>query len=463
MAKRRRSTRESKTTEEPAPKVKEEVGDNEDDEFVDDDTSIQADDSNINDDGDDDNDNVAQDQVDSKIGHKTKKRKTVTLRDDDEEEVDDVNGEEQEVGEDDREEDEDVDEDEENDEDEDGEDEEQAPQEVPRVGKLWRRGRKKKEKEYMFNTDDVFDADGNPISVENDEVRIPNEDPKGKEKIDELGYLKGGREFKMDTFKILGEGDRLYMISTGPARMVGFRDSYLLFKTHKTLFKRVCDHDQKMDLIQRGIIPNSYKGRAVNLVSARSIFREFGARMIKEGKKVIDDFWEQKALENGDIPGEYADPEEIYKNKLSNLLGDGGSGVASGGNATPMAPVPIVNYQTDETWLYQIASQTSDYNHKLAELRAQVTSSGLRDVFTNTVQFPTNTQPNHLSVCKIDDKQKLNSKLTRDIYIDSGDLRRPVTGLASIPQEIIDEIKDEEIKKAILEQQDYERKVTVQT
>ncbi|KAI5953889.1 NPL6 [Candida margitis] len=328
-----------------------------------------------------------------------------------------------------------------------------------------KRGRKKKEKKYYYNEEEVFDADGNPRSTENDEVYIPNEDPKGKEKIDELGYLKGGRELRMKTFKILGEGDRLYVISTIPARMVGFRDSYLLFKTHRTLFKRVCDDNQKMDLINRGIIPNSYKGRAVNLVSARSIFREFGAKMIKEGKKVIDDFWEQRAIDNGDIPGEYADPDELYKNKLSNVLGEGigggsgSGGIASGGNATPMAPATLVDHQTDHTWIHQIASQTSEYNHKLAELRSQVVANGYRDVFTNIVQFPKSTQSQRYKIDKIDSSdntEKDNDTLTYDVYYKSRDLRRPITGLASVPKEIIDEIDDQEIKQAILDQQKYE-------
>ena len=102
-------------------------------------------------------------------------------------------------------------------------------------GREEKRGRKKKPKVQLYG-DDVFDDEGNPI--ENDEVVIPQEDPKGKEKIDELGYLQGDRKFRMKTFKLLGKGDRLYMISTEPARLVGFRDSYLLFKTHRTLFKK---------------------------------------------------------------------------------------------------------------------------------------------------------------------------------------------------------------------------------
>lgn len=403
--------------------------------------------------------NAEDEEEDTEIGRSTKKRKTSALN-----VVEDENDLDAAVSEEDDEEDDDEERDEDEEEDDDGAAATETGEEGTgaEIGKK-RRGRKKKEKRYYYKEEEVFDAEGNPLSTENDEVYIPNEDPKGKEKIDELGYLKGGREFRMKTFKILGEGDRLYVISTIPARMVGFRDSYLLFKTHRTLFKRVCDNNQKLDLINRGIIPNSYKGRAVNLVSARSIFREFGAKMIKEGKKVIDDFWEQRAIDNGDIPGEYADPDELYKNKLSNVLGEGvgggsgSGGIALGGNATPMAPATLVDYQTDETWIYQIASQTSEYNHKLAELRLQVAANGYRDVFTNIVQFPESTQPHQIRVEKVggtgDDAV---DKLTYDIYYKSRDLRRPITGLANVSKDIIDEIDDEEIKQAVLVQQKYE-------
>ena len=47
---------------------------------------------------------------------------------------------------------------------------------------------------------------------------------------------------------------------------------------------------------------------------------------------MIDDFWEQRAIDNGDIPGELADPDQLYKTKLSNVLGD--SGIVSTGHAT---------------------------------------------------------------------------------------------------------------------------------
>lgn len=344
---------------------------------------------------------------------------------------------------------------EEDNDDDDDEEEEEADEEDDDDGETEgdgkkKRGRKKKPKVQLYG-DDVFDDEGNPLIIKNDEVVIPQEDPKGKEKIDELGYLQGDRKFRMKTFKLLGKGDRLYMISTEPARLVGFRDSYLLFKTHRTLFKKVADNDEKIDLIQRGIIPNSYKGRAVNLVTARSIFREFGSRMIENGKKVIDDFWEQRAIDNGDIPGELADPDQLYKTKLSNVLGD--SGIVSTGHATPLTATPIVNYQGDPTWMYQIAKQTSEYNKKLYELRTNNMYKGYKDTYTNLTLYPQSTQPTQIKYLKFNNN---NGKLVYDIVMTNKNIRKPITGLAKVPQAILNEIDDPEIKQAIIDQQEYE-------
>lgn len=129
-----------------------------------------------------------------------------------------------------------------------------------------KRGRKKIK--FTVLEDGIFDEEGNPFNIKDDEVVIDHEDSKGCEKITENGVLLGGRQFRMKTFNLLGDNPKLFMISTEPARLVGFRDSYLLFKTHRSLFKKVCTNEEKMDLIDRGIIPNSYKGRSVNLVAA---------------------------------------------------------------------------------------------------------------------------------------------------------------------------------------------------
>ncbi|KAK6461095.1 Polyadenylate-binding protein [Scheffersomyces coipomensis] len=343
------------------------------------------------------------------------------------------------------------DEEEEDEEDENGEGEGEGntpkTEEEKRVPK--KRGRKKLK--ITILEEGVFDEEGNPLNIANDEVVIGHEDEKGKEKIDELGNLQGGREFRMKTFKVYGQGDRLYMISTEPARLVGFRDSYLLFKTHRSLFKKVCDNDEKMDLIDRGIIPNSYKGRSVNLVTARSIFREFGAKMINGGKKVIDDFWEQRAIDNGDIPGEYADPNEFIRtNRLTNILGDSNTN----GGSTPLTATPLVNYETDPAWMYKVASQTSEFNTKILEQRNQAFTRGVKDIFTNLTFYPSSTQPSKSKSEFIADSK---DSLVYTTKIVINDLRKKVTGLKNVPKEIFADIEDEEIKQAILDQQKFEK------
>lgn len=320
-----------------------------------------------------------------------------------------------------------------------------------------RRGPKKRGRKKMKITileDGAFDEEGNPLNINDDEVVIENEDPKGLEKIDELGRLKGGRKFRVKTFTLLGKGEKLYMVSTEPARLVGFRDSYLLFKTHRSLFKKVCNNEEKMDLIDRHIIPNSYKGRSVNLVAARSIYREFGAMVIHDGKKVIDDFWEQKAIDNGDVPGEYADPGELFRNnqgKLANPIVDSNSNSAG----TPISGAALVNYQTDPTWMYQIALQTRAYNLKLLEQRSQGFSRGMKDAYTGLNFYPISTQPTFFKIAKTGESS--DNTIERDTKFVNIDIRKKITGLSSIPKEIFNDLEDEEIKTAILEQQAYEK------
>ena len=154
-----------------------------------------------------------------------------------------------------------------------------------------------------------LDKAGNMANVVDDEVELP-EDSEGEEKVDKNGNLKGDREYRVRTFSIEGKGDRLYMLSTEPARCIGFRDSYLFFQKHPQLFKIILEEEAKKDLIERNLIPHSYKGRAIGVVTARSVFREFGAKIIIGGKRIVDDYQVSAARAEGAIEGEYAVPED---------------------------------------------------------------------------------------------------------------------------------------------------------
>ncbi len=154
-----------------------------------------------------------------------------------------------------------------------------------------------------------LDKEGNMAIVKNDEVQLP-EDLEGETKVDKMGNLLGDREYRVRVFTISGKGNRLYMLSTEPARCIGFRDSYLFFQKHRQLYKIILAEEAKRDLIERNIIPHSYKGRAIGVVTARSVFREFGARIVIGGRKIIDDYQVAAARANGDVEGEFAVPED---------------------------------------------------------------------------------------------------------------------------------------------------------
>lgn len=189
-----------------------------------------------------------------------------------------------------------------------------------------------------------LDKDGNPQQVAGDEI-VLDEDPLGQAKVDADGHLQGGREYRCRTFTLLGRGARLYMLSTEPARCIGFRDSYLFFQKHRQLFKIITEPAQKFDLIARDLIPHSYKGRAIGVVTARSVFREFGARIVVGGRRVADDFWEARArADESVVPGELADPldrlpppgEEYNRNQY--VAWHGASSVYHTGQASVPGP-----------------------------------------------------------------------------------------------------------------------------
>lgn len=159
----------------------------------------------------------------------------------------------------------------------------------------------------------VVDKEGNVLDVIDDEAVVDN-DEEGNTKVDENGNLQGRREYRVRTFKIVGKEDRLYMLSTEPARCCGFRDSYLFFTKHPKLYKVVLGEEQKKELIRRDILPSSYKGRNIGVVTARSVFREFGSRIIVGGRKVIDDYKVEEAKANGEVEGELADPADRVPN-----------------------------------------------------------------------------------------------------------------------------------------------------
>lgn len=325
-----------------------------------------------------------------------------------------------------------------------------------------------------------LDNSGQPQEVIDDEIVLP-EDPAGEEKVTKLGELTGDRQYRVRTFTVTGRGSRLYMLSTEPARCMGFRDSYLLFQKHKKLYKIIVNEDEKFDLIEREIIPHSYKGRAIGIVTARSVYREFGARIIVGGKKVNDDYYEEEAKNLGFVPGQIADPDDklpppgVLYNKNQYVAWHGASAVYHQyTQPTPAREVYKETYTkrkkiivTDENWMLEHANAASTYNHEIFERRKRAWQpSGSYEPHSGVRFYPADSQPHHSKLIHVSAsvredmvKSETNEKNRPRIVVETI-LEMPtsckMTGLKNVPAHIF-ETATPEIKEAILKQQKLEQ------
>lgn len=129
---------------------------------------------------------------------------------------------------------------------------------------------------------------------------VPREiDEAGEKKVLPNGQLTGNREYRCRTFLVPHRGDKLFMLATECARVLGYRDSYLLFNKNRSLYKIIANQVEKDDLVNQEILPFSYRSRQIAIVTARSMFRQFGSRVIVNGRRVRDDYWETKARKQG--------------------------------------------------------------------------------------------------------------------------------------------------------------------
>ena len=114
-----------------------------------------------------------------------------------------------------------------------------------------------------------------------------------------MGHPLEGRQYKCRTFYVPNRGEKLFMLATECARVLNYRDSYLLFNKNRSLYKIIASQPEKDDLISQEILPYSYRSRQIAIVTAKSMFRQFGSRVIQDGRRVRDDYWEAKARKQG--------------------------------------------------------------------------------------------------------------------------------------------------------------------
>jgi Chromatin remodelling complex Rsc7/Swp82 subunit len=214
----------------------------------------------------------------------------------------------------------------------------------------------------------VRDHTSNELNETKDEY-IPREfDDAGEKKVAPNGAPLGGRQYRCRTFFLPNRGDKLFMLATECAKVLGYRDSYLLFNKNRSLHKIIADQEEKNDLIQQDILPSSYRSRQIAIVTARSMYRQFGSRLIVNGRRVRDDYWEFKARKQGFTEDDPAGEKRPGAGKAAR---EAAAAAAEASNAAALAAVPhgqIIYQATEHAKQYPMinldpASELGDFSN----------------------------------------------------------------------------------------------------
>jgi len=180
-----------------------------------------------------------------------------------------------------------------------------------------------------------------PALMGDGDENLPVElDPAGENKVTRNGVLVGGREYALRTFEVVGHGDKLFLLATEVARHTGYRDSYLFFLRNRTLRKVVTTQAEKEGLIAEEVIPFSFRSRQISVVTARSVFIQFGHRVIANGQRVRDDYYEERARRDHHSEMHINEGREL-RHQAAVAAATAVINTSSSHNAHPPPPAPV--------------------------------------------------------------------------------------------------------------------------
>jgi len=189
------------------------------------------------------------------------------------------------------------------------------------------------------------------------------------------------------------------MLSMEPARVLGFRDSYLFFLKNPQLVRVNTTVEERQWMIENGLLMANFKSKLIAVVTARSIFKSFGARIIKGGRSRVDDYFESNATEE--------DLMDESENDAGSRAGDdnGGANGSYHGEGSSHKRKLLHNDSmrqvTDLNWQYESAMAVRALNSRLKELRKE--NPKFMDPHTNVEQIPLLYQPTRCEVQAVSD------------------------------------------------------------
>ncbi|KAI8990249.1 chromatin remodelling complex Rsc7/Swp82 subunit-domain-containing protein [Pilobolus umbonatus] len=238
-------------------------------------------------------------------------------------------------------------------------------------------------------------------------------DESGETKVDKYGRLLGGREYRVPTFQLPTRDETLFMFSKDPAALLGFRDSFVFLKKNVKLIKVHINNVEKGFLVDARLLRSTFRTREISVVTARSVFKQFGHRIVKRGRKGRDDYYYTEELDDGEddqSEEEYTAKETAEKLPVTSTWIPPPTFTSGMGN---LRHIPSTNDHAinDINWMHHAAVSTRQFNSSLyAYRRANPINY---DLLTNVYQIPENKQIlNDTGLRMIDNKETLEDNNT---------------------------------------------------
>lgn len=189
------------------------------------------------------------------------------------------------------------------------------------------------------------------------------------------------------------------MLLVDIAKATGFKDSFsFLIKNHD--FPRlVATEADREKLIELDLIPYQLKNRTIGLVTARSIFRRFGYKIIKRGRSIRDDYLVGDREEPPEVDESLKKGLDLTKALTLELKREVAAEIYTN---FPYRKTDVGNRNTDDlpefeaptgltldNWMYRATLSAAEFNRKLNMTRPKL----FWDPHTNIEHVPQISQP----------------------------------------------------------------------
>ncbi|KAJ2963857.1 hypothetical protein NQZ79_g1142 [Umbelopsis isabellina] len=231
-------------------------------------------------------------------------------------------------------------------------------------------------------------------------------DELGESRVDRDGHLLGGREYKIPAFSMPSRGDELLMLGKDVVALLNMRDSFVLVNKNPLVVKVDATQTDKNYLIEHGYLRSTFRTRDITIVSARSIFKTFGHRVVKKGRRGRDDYFATGVPEEDSEAEEEREEYEQQKQqprvasrfytKTTEMPVDTGFGTGAASlsfRRSNLTNRSVLNRgPADEVnWIHLAALSVRDFNAQLKKYRND--NPTFYDIHTHIYQAPASKQP----------------------------------------------------------------------